>query len=97
IDTPTPTIIVTATVPSSCTGPTCQVSVQLQVTPPTGVGIQSASINWGDGATQSLGGVSGTITVSHPYTSHLGPVTITVTVTDTLGRSSQGSTSIVVP
>ncbi len=37
-----------------------------------------------------------TVTLSHPYTQH-GPATVTLTVTDTLGRMTTGSTTINVP
>ena len=90
-----PTIIITPSVPITST-PIVNVSFQIQVTPPVGVGIQDASIDFGDGQSSGLGGLNGTVTVSHPYTKK-GVVLVTVTVHDTLGRTTTGSTAINVP
>ena len=90
-----PTVIVTPSIPSSCTGTgSCTVTFQIQVTPPTGVGILNASIDFGDGTTQGLGGLSGSATVQHPYTVHGVQETVVVTVTDTLNRTTSGFTTI---
>ena len=93
------TIIITPSIPASCTGAgICNVSFQVQVTPPTGVGVVNATIDYGDGSVQGLGGLSGSVTVQHPYAATLhGAVTVTVTVSDTLSRSSQGFTTITLP
>ena len=90
-----PTIIITASVPTTST-PTVTVTFQVQVTPPTGVGIQSAVINFGDGQTSNLGGLNGSVSLNHNYTQK-GPATVTVTVLDTLNRTTQGTTTINVP
>jgi adhesin/invasin len=92
----TPTIIITASVPPTSTG-TVLVTFQIQVTPPTGVGIQNATIDYGDGKTDGLGGLNGSVTVQHPYVNAPGPKAVTVTVLDTLNRTTRGSTTIVVP
>jgi hypothetical protein len=95
-----PTIVITPSVPSSCTGlgPSCTVTFQIQVTPPSGVGVQNATVAFGDGNSQGLGGLSGSVSIQHTYsgTTH-GPVTVTVTVLDTLERTTQGFTTINLP
>jgi hypothetical protein len=97
----TPTIILTPSVPSTCTGTSstpCPVSFQVQVTPPTGVGIIDALVNWGDGTPpQDLGGLNGSTTVQHSYAAHTGSVTVTLAVKDTVGRTTQGSTFVTIP
>ena len=93
-----PTIIITPSVPSSCTsaGSSCQVSFVVQITPPVGVGIIGATIDFGDGSTQGLGGLTGSASVPHTYTAH-GTFTVRVTVGDTIGRTTEGFTTVVVP
>lgn len=49
--------------------------------------VQSVSISWGDGATDSLGNQTGTITAQHTYTSS-GNFTVTVTARDVTGQQS---------
>jgi hypothetical protein len=88
-----PTIIITPSVPSVHGNP---VSFTVQVTPPTGAGIVSAKIDFGDGVTNQLGGLNGTTSISHVY-GLAGSYTVTVTVVDTLGRTTQGTTSIQYP
>jgi hypothetical protein len=95
VATATPTIIITASVPTGSKTAT----FTLQVTPPTGVGITNAVMKFGDGTTQSLGGLSGTTTVQHTYPT-LPPnqtYTVELTVTDTLSRTTTGSTTVNVP
>jgi len=79
-----PTIIITPSVPSTCatSSTPCNVTFTIQVTVPTGVTVQNATINYGDGFSQSLGGLTGTATVQHPYAAHAGNETVTVTVVD---------------
>jgi hypothetical protein len=92
-----PTINITPSVPVTHST-TMTVSFQIQVSSPTGVSITDASINYGDGATDSLGGLNGTVTKTHPYTQPSGYSTIvTVTVKDSLGRTTQGTASITLP
>jgi PKD repeat protein len=93
VATPVSTIIITPTVPAA--GHPVSVTFQIQVTPPTGVAIQNAVINFGDGTSSQLGGVNGTITVQHTYTG-AGSFPVLLTVTDTLGRTTTGSTIVTV-
>jgi PKD domain-containing protein len=95
-----PTIIITPNVPTVHGNP---VNFTVQVTPPTGVGIVSATISFGDGVTNQLGGLNGTTNISHVYATP-GPYTITVTVVDTLidpttglNRQTTGTTNIQYP
>jgi len=105
VATATPTVIVTAAAPAP--GHPVDVSFQIQVTAPTGVGITNAVIDWGDGGnnpvpgspgpgdTQNLGGLSGTVTLTHTYKA-AGTFTITLTVTDTLNRTTPGTTKVTI-
>jgi hypothetical protein len=91
------TIIITPSVPTIHSA-TMNVSFQIQVTVPTGVTVTDVTINFGDGTSSDLGSVTGTITVVHGYSVPSGtPATITVKVTDSLNRTSQGQTTIVLP
>jgi len=95
-----PTINITPSVPASCTGTSpCVVSFLLQVTPPTGVGIIDVNVNFGAATppSQGLGGLTGSATLSATYPAHAGPQTIAVTVKDTIGRTTQGFTTINIP
>ena len=95
---PNPTIIITPNVPSVAGATGTTVSFTIQVTPPTGVNITSASVDFGDGQTTTLGSLSGTTTLTHFYpTAKNGARTITVTVVDTLSRTTTGQTNITVP
>ena len=91
-----PTIIITPTNVPTVHAATMNVTFQIQVTAPTGVGIQDATIDFGDGTVSDLGGLNGTVTIQHPYTS-AGSKDVRVTVKDTLGRTTIGSTSITLP
>jgi hypothetical protein len=98
VPVPSPTVNVTANVPSTHSAKPI-VTFTITVTPPSGVGIRNATINFGDGATDGLGGLNGTLVKSHQYSSPAGGenFTIVVTVEDTLGRTTQGTTSITLP
>lgn len=94
VATATPTIIITPSVPTGSKTAT----FQIQVTPPSGVGIQSAQINFGDGVTAQLGGLTGTTTVQHTYPNIANQTyTVTLTVVDTLGRTTTGTTTVNIP
>lgn len=90
-----PTIIITPSVPTNST-PVVTVTFQIQVTPPTGVIITNAVLNFGDGQSQTLGGLTGSTVVTHQYTLK-GPLTVTLTVTDSIGRNTTGQATINVP
>lgn len=94
-----PTILITPSVPSSCTGVgACEVTFVVQVTPPTGVGVVNADIAFGDGESSGLGGLSGSATFKHTYKSTVhGGQTVVVTVSDTTNRTTQGFTTVTLP
>lgn len=93
-----PTIIITPSVPSTGGATVTRVTFTIQVTPPSGVIVTTASIFFGDGQFQSLGGLTGTATILHDYDlAHRGANTVTVNVTDSLGRTTTGQTTISVP
>jgi hypothetical protein len=75
------------------------VTFTVQVTPPTGIGVQNVTMAFGDGQTSSLGGLTGTQTITHTYTDPgaAGPKVITVSVLDTLNRTTTGQTTITLP
>jgi hypothetical protein len=95
VATATPTIVITVQSVTPSSGHPATVTFQVQVTAPSGVGIQDALITWGDGSSQDLGGLSGTVTLQHTYTT-AGSFTVTLQVKDTLGRTTQGSTSVTI-
>ena len=90
-----PTIIITPTLPNTCTG-AANVSLQIQVSVPTGSGVASVVVDFGDGTQSNLGGLNGTTTITHSYACLTAP-TVKVTVTDTLGRVTTGQTSFKMP
>jgi Big-like domain-containing protein/PKD domain-containing protein len=96
VATASPTIIITPTNVPTVHAATMNVTFQIQVTAPAGVGIQDAAIDFGDNQTADLGGLNGTVTVQHPYTS-AGSFTVKLNVKDTLGRTTTGTTSITLP
>jgi hypothetical protein len=78
------------------------VTFQIQVTPPPGVGITDALVNFGDGNQQDLGGLNGTVTVTHAYKDPPGGTVagtkdVSLKVTDTLGRTTTGTTTVTLP
>ncbi|HEY7290552.1 MAG TPA: Ig-like domain-containing protein [Vicinamibacterales bacterium] len=64
----------------------------IQITLPTGIAVQSLSIDYGDGGHDDLGSTQ-SATQQHVYTT-TGTFTVTVTVLDTLGRTTTGSTRV---
>jgi hypothetical protein len=92
IPVPRPGVIVTPTPQSVAAGGT--VSFRIEITAAPGIGIQNATINFGDGTpTQSLGGAS-SVTVTHTYGLALGQKLVTVTVLDTAGQTTEGTTTV---
>ena len=60
-----------------------------------GAPIQNVTVDYGDGTSDELGSVSGTVSVQHVYGDD-GTFTPTVTATDTAGQTATASTVIVV-
>ncbi|HZR24956.1 MAG TPA: PKD domain-containing protein [Vicinamibacterales bacterium] len=96
VATANPTVNITPTNVPTTHSAVMPVTFQLQVTAPTGVNITDATIDFGDGTTSDLGGVNGTVTVQHSYTS-AGAKTVTVNAKDTLNRTTTGTTTVVLP
>src|SRR5262249_14211003 len=96
VATALPTVVITATSVPTVHAAQMPVTFQAQVTTPTGVTIQTATINWGDNTSSTLSAINGTVTLTHTYTS-AGQFTVTLTVTDSLGRTPFGTTTITLP
>jgi hypothetical protein len=90
IPVPRPTIIIT---PSPVPGKVnTQTTISIQVTLPAGISVQDLSVNFGDGQTADLGGAN-SAAVPHVYTTQ-GTFTVTVTVLDTSGQVTTGTTVV---
>jgi hypothetical protein len=90
IPVPKPQIIIT---PSPVPGKAgTQTTLTIQVTLPNGISVTDLSINFGDGLGASLGGAT-SASVPHVYTAP-GTYTVTVTVVDTSGQTTIGSTAV---
>jgi hypothetical protein len=92
ISPPTPTVIVTPSPQSAPGGSTITFTIDIRA--PSGITIQNVIIDWGDGQTQTLGGASGTITVTHPYPAGVRTYPVIVTVIDSTGTRTSGSTIV---
>ena len=90
IPVPRPTVTVTATPQTVVVNGT--VTFNIQVLPPTGIGVQKTSISYGEGVTEDLG-VATSVTRTHQYTVS-GQKAVTVTVLDTAGQTTEGTTSV---
>jgi PKD domain/Bacterial Ig-like domain (group 1) len=90
IPVPRPTIIIT---PSPVPGKAgAQTTLQIQVTLANGISVQDLRIDFGDGQSADLGGAS-SASVPHVYTA-AGTYTVTVTVIDTTGQVTTGTTAV---
>lgn len=88
-----PAVIVTPTPQSAPGGST--INFQIDIRAAAGVSIQNVTINYGDNTgNQSLGGFTGILNVSHQYPAGARPYTVTVTVTDSTGQSTTGTTTV---
>ncbi len=65
------------------------------LTPPTGAGVRSARIDYGDGQSENLGAVPAAITRAHTYT-RPGTYLVTVTATDAFGLTGTTTLAIIV-
>jgi hypothetical protein len=90
IPVPRPTIIIT---PSPVPGHAgAQTTLSVQVTLANGISVQDLSIDFGDGQHADLGGAS-SASVPHVYTLP-GTYTVTVTVLDSSGQTTTGTTAV---
>ena len=90
IPVPRPTIIIT---PSPVPGKVnTQTTLSIQVTLPNGISVQDLQIDFGDGQSADLGGAT-SASVPHVYTS-TGTFTVRVTVVDTSGQTTVGTTAV---
>jgi hypothetical protein len=85
-------VVVEASVPSAPVGTT--ITFTVTITPPAGVSIVASSIDFGDTQVDQLGAAT-SITRKHFYLSP-GTKTVVVTVLDTTGRTTVGSTSVLI-
>lgn len=80
-------------------GPTTQVSAGVPATFTVGVGttanVRDVTVEFGDGARQSLGALSGTTTISHTY-DEAGTYTVRATALEASGFSEQVSTAVAI-
>ncbi len=66
----------------------------IQITAAAGIRIHDVTSNFNDGTVQDIGGASGTLPpLLHIYTS-AGTYTVRVTVTDSTGQTTTGSTVV---
>ncbi len=90
VPVPRPSVIVTASPQTQFAGGTIRFTIQ--VTTAAGIGVQATSINFGDGEIRQLGGAT-SITVEKEYATP-GARTVTVTVLDTTGQTTEGTTRV---
>jgi adhesin/invasin len=92
IPVPAPTVVITfSPVPARANAAT---TFTIQVTVPAGISVVNTVIDFGDGQSQNLGGLTGSSPpIPHVYTS-TGTFTARVAVTDSTGRTTIGSTSV---
>lgn len=92
IPVPRPTVIVTPSPQTQFAGGLVTFSVQ--VTVPPGIGVVRTTISFGDGEVRELGGAS-SASVAKTYSTP-GTFTVTVTVTDTVGQVTEGTTTVAI-
>ena len=88
-----PTVTFSAVTPAS---PIVGSPIAVTITPATAATsnpIQSVRVDWGDGQSQTLGGITGPIGLTHTY-SRAGGYTITATTIDTSGQTGVSSDGI---
>lgn len=90
IPVPKPTIVVTAAPQTVVVNGT--VTFTIKVEPPSGIGVVRTTIDYGDGTKDQLGGAT-SVTRTHAYTV-VGQKVVTVTVEDTAGQSTDGTTIV---
>jgi adhesin/invasin len=90
IPVPRPSIIVTPTPQTQVKGGT--VNFNIKITTPSGVGVQSTRIDFGDGKGSDLGGAT-SADVPHPY-DEADTYLVRVTVKDTTGETTEGTTTV---
>jgi PKD domain-containing protein/Big-like domain-containing protein len=91
IPVPRPTVIVTPTPQTQVKGG--RVNFSIQITTPSGVGVKSTTIDFGDGTTQALGGAT-SANVPHNYKEAKTSILVTVTVVDTTNETTEGTTTV---
>lgn len=87
-----PSISITPAPTTAAVG--ASITFTIAITPPAGVLVRSASIDYGDNSSDQLGGATST-TRSHVYAS-AGVKSVEVTVEDTAGQTSTGSISVTI-
>jgi adhesin/invasin len=91
-----PTVSITTNAPTPpVEGATWTFTIAANAAATNGAPIQSVVVNYGDGSSDDLGPVSGSVTVQHVYDDD-GSFTVTATATDQAGTSATASTVIVV-
>jgi adhesin/invasin len=89
IQAATPTVVVTPT-PQSAPGGS-NINFSINITVPSGISVTGVTIDFDDGFSQNLGGFSGILTVAHTYAAGVKTYTVKVNVTDSTGRTTQGT------
>lgn len=90
VPVPRPTVIVTPTPQTATVNGT--ITFNIQISTAAGIGVQSTTIAFGDGTSADLGGAT-SASVPKQYTTQ-GQKQVVVTVVDTAGQTTQGTTSV---
>lgn len=94
IPVPRPTILISPSATSFIHPAT--VNFSIQITAPQGIGIQDVTIDFDDGTVQDVGGASGSLPpIQHIY-QNANTYTVKVTVTDSTGQKTVGSTVVTI-